>query len=78
MAGAERLFDILDEPEMPADAPEAVSPQTLRGEVAFEDGSFSYAPEKSVLEHVSLRIEAGEVAAFVGETGAVKSTLINL
>ena len=78
VAGAERLFEILDEPELPPDVPGAVSPRTVRGEVSFADVSFSYEPDRPVLEHVSFRVRAGEVAAFVGETGAGKTTLVNL
>lgn len=70
VAGAERLFEILDEPELPPDVPGAVSPRTVRGEVSFANVSFSYEPNRPVLEHVSFRVRAGEVAAFVGETGA--------
>lgn len=72
VAGAERLFEILDEPELPPDVPGAVSPRTVRGEVSFADVSFSYEPDRPVLEHVSFRVRAGEVAAFVGETGAAR------
>ena len=78
VAGAERLFEILDEPELPPDVPGAVSPRTVRGEVSFADVSFSYEPDRPVLEHVSFRVRAGEVAAFVGETGAGKTSLVNL
>ncbi|MCQ4721151.1 ABC transporter ATP-binding protein/permease, partial [Flavonifractor plautii] len=59
VAGAERLFEILDEPELPPDVPGAVSPRTVRGEVSFADVSFSYEPDRPVLEHVSFRVRAG-------------------
>lgn len=78
MAGAERLFDILEEPEEEGDPPDAVQAEHVRGDMEFQDVTFSYVAGRPVLEHVSFSVGAGEVAAFVGETGAGKTTIVNL
>jgi ATP-binding cassette, subfamily B, multidrug efflux pump len=77
VAGAERVFETLDEP-VEVDAPAAASVESLRGDVVFEDVSFSYQPETPVLKHVSLRAARGQVVALVGPTGAGKTTIVNL
>jgi len=78
LAGAERVFQILDEtPELVND-PDAIPVSGLRGEVVFDDVCFAYEPETPVLKHVSLRAEPGETIALVGPTGAGKTTIVNL
>jgi len=75
---AQRVSDILDlEPDI-ADAPDALDLTRPAGEIVFEDVSFGYAAERPVLEHLNLRIAAGERVALVGPSGAGKSTLVNL
>ncbi|HEX2033673.1 MAG TPA: ABC transporter ATP-binding protein, partial [Chloroflexota bacterium] len=77
VAGAERIFETLDEP-VEADAPNARPLANLAGEVVFEDVSFAYEPGVPVLERISLRAEPGQVVALVGPTGAGKTTIVNL
>mgnify|MGYP003314442927 CR=1 FL=1 len=78
MAGAERVFEVMDSaPEAP-DAPDALSAAAIRGEVRLEDVTFGYIPEKTVLKHVSLYAHPGQKIAFVGSTGAGKTTVTNL
>jgi len=85
MAALDKIFDLLDtEPEM-VDRDDAIDPGTLRGEIALEDVSFSYADEPDpaadsgwALRDVDLHIPAGQTIALVGETGAGKSTLAKL
>jgi ABC-type multidrug transport system fused ATPase/permease subunit len=85
MAALDKIFDLLDtEPEM-VDREDAVDPGTLRGEIALEDVSFSYAsdPDPEVdyewaLRDLDLHVPAGQTIALVGETGAGKSTLAKL
>ena len=78
LAGAERVFGVIDEvPEEP-DAKDAVSAKNLRGDVIFENVSFGYTPEKLVLRHISLYARPGQKIAFVGSTGAGKTTVTNL
>ena len=80
-AAAERIFLLLDtEPEV-QDRPDAIDPGPLRGEIEFDNVSFSYEPsgaEGRQLEHVSFRVEPGETVALVGHTGAGKTSVINL
>lgn len=77
IAGAERIFEILDtEPEI-ADEERAGALPPLEGRVTFEHVTFGYDEEK-VLDDVSFEIEPGETIALVGPTGAGKSTIINL
>lgn len=78
VAGAERIFEVLDTPAEPADPPDAVELTNPRGEIVFEDVSFGYRPDVQVLSHVSFRAEAGSVVALVGPTGAGKTTIISL
>ena len=78
LAGAERVFGVMDEnPEAP-DAPDAVGTENLQGDVVFKDVSFGYKPEKTVLKHISLYAHPGQKIAFVGSTGAGKTTVTNL
>jgi ATP-binding cassette subfamily B protein len=79
MASLERIFTLMDEPEGVRDAPDAAElPEKIAGSVEFEHVSFAYVPDTWVLKDVSFRIEPGERVAFVGATGAGKTSLINL
>ncbi len=78
LAGAERVFDVLDaEPEMIA-PPDALPLGRVQGDVVFDDVTFGYEPDVPVLHHVSLHARPGEMVALVGPTGAGKTTLVNV
>lgn len=88
LAGAERVFDVLNEaPEAP-DSPDAVSicsadnvckdAVVIKGEVKLENVSFGYTPEKTVLNNINVHVKPGQKIAFVGSTGAGKTTITNL
>jgi ABC-type multidrug transport system, ATPase and permease components len=77
VAGAERVFEILDE----TDEPESLSAReikTFQGRIVFRDVSFGYDPDHPILKHIDFRAEPGETLALVGPTGAGKTTIINL
>jgi len=78
LAGAERVFEILDSEEEPADSGNAVDAGQPRGEVVFDNVCFSYNKTIPILKNVSFSVKAGEVVALVGETGAGKTTIVNL
>ncbi|MCD8193571.1 MAG: ABC transporter ATP-binding protein/permease, partial [Tannerellaceae bacterium] len=78
LAGAERIFQIMDEKPEPADAPDAITLQTIQGEVALDHVYFSYEPGKTILKDINLCIPAGKKIALVGTTGAGKSTILNM
>ncbi len=78
LAGAERVYGILDETREPPDAPDAVDLDHLEGSIAFDQVSFGYDPAQPVLKDVSFTARAGETVAIVGKTGAGKTTLANL
>ncbi|MFE3494153.1 ABC transporter ATP-binding protein [Streptomyces sp. NPDC059175] len=73
-----RIQELLQEPTSTSQAREPVSVQALHGEIAFEDVSFAYGDQEEALSGIDLRIPAGQTVAFVGETGAGKSTLVKL
>ncbi|MFF5827800.1 ABC transporter ATP-binding protein [Streptomyces bacillaris] len=73
-----RIQELLREPTSTADPDEPLDVLSLRGEIAFENVSFAYGDEEEALTGIDLRIPAGQTVAFVGETGAGKSTLVKL
>jgi len=73
-----RIQELLQEPTSTENAEEPLDVLSLRGEIAFEDVRFAYGEEEEALGGVDLRIPAGQTVAFVGETGAGKSTLVKL
>ncbi|SED32623.1 ABC transporter ATP-binding protein [Streptomyces sp. TLI_105] len=73
-----RMQELLQEPTSTAAADAPLDVLSLRGEIAFEDVSFAYGEEEEALTGIDLRIPAGQTVAFVGETGAGKSTLVKL
>jgi ABC-type multidrug transport system fused ATPase/permease subunit len=78
MAALDKIFELLDEKPDIADGPGAVELPRVRGEIWFEDVTFSYGGEAPALEHVSLVVPPGQTLALVGATGAGKSTLAKL
>jgi ATP-binding cassette subfamily B multidrug efflux pump len=78
LAGAERIFQIMDEiPEIP-DAADAVSLANVKGDVQFNSVTFGYDAGKVILKNISFGAKAGQKIALVGSTGAGKTTIINL
>jgi ATP-binding cassette subfamily B protein len=75
---AERIFEILDTKSEVVDAPDALELSQLSGQVTYDRVDFAYVPGVDVLRDFSLDIKAGERVAFVGQTGAGKSTIISL
>lgn len=78
VAGAERVFEVLDEAEEVPDAPDAYEMGEIEGDVVLTDVNFSYEQGHPILKHVNLYARPGQTIAFVGPTGAGKTTIINL
>ena len=78
MAGADRVFAIMDLPETIANHPDAKDLPPVKGEVVFDDVTFAYKEGANALSHVSLAASPGQMVAFVGPSGAGKSTIANL
>lgn len=78
LAGAERVFEILDHLEETPDEEEAVEMDQPQGNVTFEHVYFSYDKTNPILKDVSFKVKAGDTVALVGETGAGKTTIVNL
>ena len=78
LAAAERVFRLLNEPEETADLLDATELTDVTGNVELKDVTFSYVPEKPILNGVNLKADAGKLIAIVGPTGAGKTTIINL
>jgi ATP-binding cassette subfamily B protein len=78
-ASAQRIYEVIDAQSEVTDKPEAVKLPRLKGEVRFEDVSFRYVGgEQEVIQNISFSAEPGETIAILGQTGAGKSTIINL
>lgn len=78
IAGFRRFTELIDTDPDIVDAPDAVEAPALRGEIAYRSVSFSYSDGKQVLRNIDLTIKAGETVAFVGPSGAGKTTLCSL
>lgn len=77
LAGAERVFDVMDTNPEAADPENAVASE-IKGEVVLKNVTFGYVPDKTVLKNISLYARPGQKIAFVGSTGAGKTTVTNL
>jgi len=78
LAGSERIFEIIDEQPELQDAPEAISLDSVKGDVVFDHVDFSYVAGVPVLIDVSLHAEPGQIVALVGPTGAGKTTMVSV
>ncbi len=78
LAGAERVFKVMDEEPEPADRAGAKALEPMEGHVVFDHVTFGYVPEKVILKNISLYAKPGQKIAFVGSTGAGKTTITNL
>ena len=77
LAGAERVFNVMDEAPEEADSENALT-EPIKGHVVMENVTFGYNPDKVVLKNISLYAKPGQKIAFVGSTGAGKTTVTNL
>ena len=77
-ASAEKIFSVMDMVPDMTDAPDALEPEQLRGEIEFRDVWFAYEPDNWVLKGVSFHVQPGQTVAFVGATGSGKTTILSL
>lgn len=77
-AATKRVFEILDEPEEILNEQDIPLPEKIEGNVTFENVSFSYDPQKPLIQNLNIEVKSGQTVAVVGPTGAGKTTLINL
>ena len=77
LAGAERVFDVLDE-QSEENSEDEIKPEKIHGHIVLDNVSFGYTPETTVLHNISLYAKPGQKIAFVGSTGAGKTTVTNL
>ncbi|HJM82338.1 MAG TPA: ABC transporter ATP-binding protein [Nitrospinota bacterium] len=78
LAAAQRVFDILDTKALIKDKKDAISLDSFNHQIEFNNVSFEYEPDRPVLEKINLCINKGTIVAFVGSSGAGKTTLVNL
>lgn len=78
LACAARIFELIDEEPQVPETPDAYVLENVRGNVKLENVSFSYVPEKKLIENFNLEVKPGQRVAIVGPTGCGKTTLINL
>ena len=78
LAGAERVFEIMDTEPAIVSAPDAIRIDDIKGDVEFKNVEFGYLPDQRVVENINLSVKSGQVTAIVGPTGAGKTTLVNL
>lgn len=78
IAGAERVFAILDTPDEVDNGTKRLSENNLRGQIEFKNIDFAYTPDKPVLKNLNLTVKPGQKVAIVGATGSGKTTIVNL
>lgn len=78
IAGAERIFEILDTPPDIVDDSNVIELPDVKGDIRFDHVSFSYDDETLILDDINFSVKAGETIALVGPTGAGKTTIVNL
>lgn len=78
LAGAERVFTVMDTEPEEEDAQDAIEMRDIKGDVVLENVTFGYNPDKTILKDINLYAHAGQKVAFVGSTGAGKTTITNL
>jgi ATP-binding cassette, subfamily B, multidrug efflux pump len=78
LAGAERVFEVIDTHPEIEDVPGAIPFIKIKGNVSFENVDFAYLPDMPIIKHMTLEAKAGQTVALVGPTGAGKTTIVNL
>ena len=78
LASSEKIFDILDRENVIVDAPDAIELENIKGEIEFKDVWFKYKEDEWILKGVSFKVMPKETVAFVGATGAGKTTILSL
>jgi ATP-binding cassette subfamily B multidrug efflux pump len=78
IAAAERIFELLDEPEEVLEETASKSVTHVRGHVKFNEVAFSYKMDEPLIDHMNIEVEPGQTVAIVGPTGAGKTTIVNL
>ncbi|MBQ8509576.1 MAG: ABC transporter ATP-binding protein [Clostridia bacterium] len=78
IAGAERVFDIMEAPSEPDEGKNPITVDEIRGDISFKDMYFSYKPGEPVLKGFNLDVKQGQKIAIVGATGSGKTTVVNL
>ena len=79
LASGERIYELINEPEMEVDSQEAIaSEDAITGEIIFDNVEFSYTPDKPLIQNFNLKVNTGDSIAIVGPTGAGKTTIVNL